>query len=62
MKIIATVTGHGAEISGIDKEVGTIEAGKKADLLIVEENPLKDLDYISNVKFVIKNGFVVVEN
>lgn len=61
MQIIVAATRHGAEICGIDKEVGTIEAGKRADMLIVEGNPLKNLECISNVKMVIKDGSVVVE-
>ncbi|MBH1942582.1 amidohydrolase family protein [Mobilitalea sibirica] len=62
MEIIVASTKHGAEICAIDKEVGTVEVGKIADLLIVEGNPLEDIGYISNVKKVIKDGFVVLEN
>lgn len=62
MQIIIAATKHGAEICDIDKEVGTIEVGKKADLLIVKGNPLVKLSCISNVITVIKDGFVVVEN
>lgn len=61
MQIIVAATKNGAEICGIDKDVGTIEIGKKADLLIVKGNPLEDIDYISNVKIVIKDGFIIKE-
>ena len=61
MQIIVASTKHGAEICSIDKEVGTVEAGKRADLLIVEGNPLEDLDSIHHVRLVIKNGVVVIE-
>ncbi|MEQ9008578.1 MAG: amidohydrolase family protein, partial [Ekhidna sp.] len=33
----------GAEALGMEKEIGTIEVGKMADLVIVEENPLANL-------------------
>jgi imidazolonepropionase-like amidohydrolase len=61
MQIIVASTKHGAEICSIEKEVGTVETGKRADLLIVEGNPLVDLDNIYNVKIVVKDGFIVVE-
>lgn len=37
-------------------DIGTIERGKFADLLIVEGDPLKDIRAIRNVKIIIKNG------
>lgn len=62
MQIIVSATKNGAEICGIDNEVGTIEVGKKADLFVVEGNPLHDINCIRNVKKVIKDGVIIVEN
>jgi len=59
MQIIVAATKHGAEICSIDKELGTVEVGKKADLLIIEGNPLEDLDCINHAKLVIKDGVIV---
>jgi len=59
MQIIVAATKHGAEICSIQNEVGTVELGKRADLLIVQGNPLVDLDCINNVRIVIKDGFIV---
>ncbi len=43
LEVIRAATLHGAEALGLDKEIGSIEPGKLADLVLVEENPLQDL-------------------
>jgi hypothetical protein len=43
LEIIQTATLNGAEALGLDHEIGTIEAGKKADLIVISENPLANL-------------------
>ena len=40
LEVVRAATLHGAEALGIDDRVGSIEPGKLADLLVVEENPL----------------------
>jgi imidazolonepropionase-like amidohydrolase len=62
MQIITAATKNGAEVCGISDKVGTIEAGKRADILIVKGNPLEDLQNIRNVAFVIKDGNKIVDN
>ena len=42
MEIIRSATLNGAEALGIDNETGSIEIGKSADFVIVEENPLEN--------------------
>jgi imidazolonepropionase-like amidohydrolase len=42
----------------LDKEVGTIEAGKRADLIIVDGDPLESISNIRKVKTVVANGRV----
>jgi len=41
---------------GIDKEVGTVEAGKRADLILLDANPLDDIHNIRAVRYVVANG------
>ena len=43
LEVIRSATLYGAEALGMDDEIGTIEPGKLADLVIVAENPLADL-------------------
>lgn len=43
LEIIKAATINGAEALGMEKEIGSVEVGKLADLVIVEENPLKNL-------------------
>ncbi len=40
LEVVTAATLNGAELLGLDKEVGSVKVGKKADMLIVDENPL----------------------
>jgi imidazolonepropionase-like amidohydrolase len=42
-------------------DLGTLEAGKLADIIIVDGDPIANIDTLSNVKVVIKNGEVMLE-
>ncbi len=44
---------------GWDKQIGTIEKGKFADIIAVSGNPLADITEVERVKFVMKGGVVV---
>ncbi|MDX1906364.1 MAG: amidohydrolase family protein [Bacteroidia bacterium] len=43
LEVIRAATLHGAEGLGMEQEIGTIEPGKLADMILVAENPLADL-------------------
>lgn len=43
LEVIRSATLYGAEALGMDDEIGSIEIGKKADLIIIDENPLVNL-------------------
>src|SRR5206468_6697025 len=43
LEVIRAATLKGAEALGMDKEIGTVEPGKLADLVVLEENPIENL-------------------
>jgi imidazolonepropionase-like amidohydrolase len=44
---------------GVEKEIGTIEKGKFADIIAVSGNPLADVNEMEHVRFVMKGGMVI---
>ena len=50
----------GAEVLGWSDRLGTLEAGKLADVIAVKGDPLQDLDLLSRVDFVMLGGRVVL--
>jgi imidazolonepropionase-like amidohydrolase len=59
MQAIRTATTGAAELLGWTDKMGTIEAGKWADLVAVSGDPLKDITELQRVKFVMKGGAVI---
>jgi imidazolonepropionase-like amidohydrolase len=55
---IRAATSNAADLIGRAKDVGTLEAGKYADLIAVNADPLQDVRALENVGFVMKGGVV----
>jgi imidazolonepropionase-like amidohydrolase len=62
MESLISATRTNAELFGMQDEIGTVEEGKLADLLVVEGNPLEDIAVLQNrdnLKLIMKGGRVV---
>jgi imidazolonepropionase-like amidohydrolase len=59
MQVIVASTKNAAIVSGIEDQVGTLETGKIADILVVSANPLDDLKNLSTIRIVIHNGTII---
>ena len=58
MEAIQAATIVPARVMGLDKEIGTVEAGKRADVIILDGNPLESIRNVRKVEFVITNGIM----
>ena len=56
MEALRTATWSSAEALGFGKDLGTIEAGKLADLAVIDGDPLADIHLSANVAYTMKNG------
>jgi imidazolonepropionase-like amidohydrolase len=58
LDVIEAATDHAAQVCGHGDDLGTIEAGKLADILIVDGDPIADLGALERVMIVVKGGVV----
>lgn len=56
MEVLRCATLNGAAYLGMDKEIGSLEKGKLADLIVLNANPLEDIRNSVKIKYVMKNG------
>jgi len=58
MQAIQAATVHAAELIGWPESVGAIEAGRFADIIAVDGDPLEDVGVLEDIRFVMKGGMV----
>ena len=59
IKVISALTRVGATILGQQRDIGTVEPGKLADILVVNGTPLYDITALGHVETVVKGGRVM---
>jgi imidazolonepropionase-like amidohydrolase len=62
VQVLQSATSEAAELLGMDAEVGTVEVGKKADLVIVEGDPLDLATIPERIRLVVLDGKIVRRN
>jgi Tol biopolymer transport system component/imidazolonepropionase-like amidohydrolase len=53
---LQVITMHSAEAIGLQQDVGSIENGKLADLIVLDRNPLENIKNTNSIRYVMKNG------
>jgi hypothetical protein len=56
MEALHCATSRGAWYIGMDHELGSIETGKLADLIVLDQNPLDDIKHSESVRYTMVNG------
>jgi len=56
LQAIRCATMNGASYLGMDREIGSLEQGKLADLIVLNANPLVDIRNSEKIKYVMANG------
>jgi len=53
---LKVITIFGAEAIGMQQDLGSLEAGKMADLVVLDKNPLENIRNTNSIRYVMKNG------
>jgi imidazolonepropionase-like amidohydrolase len=56
MQTLEVATMHGARFLGLQEDLGSLERGKLADLLVLNTNPLDDIRNTADIQYVMKAG------
>ena len=59
MQVVVAATRNAAQVCNLSQELGTLEPGKVADLVIVDGNPLDDLGDLGSVRMVVHHGTMI---
>ena len=56
LEVIKIASNNGATALGIENDVGTVEPGKQADIMVLSDNPMDDISNTKKIEAVINNG------
>ena len=56
MEALQAATIIGAEYIGADNDIGSLKIGKLADLIVLDKNPLENIQNTNSVKYTMVNG------
>jgi imidazolonepropionase-like amidohydrolase len=56
---LLAATRHAAELCGVGGDLGTVEVGKRADLIVVGADPLESIANLRQLRLVFKDGRIV---
>ncbi len=56
LRVLRTSTLNGARTLGLDRQIGSLEAGKLADLIVLDRDPLEDIHNTNSVRYTMVNG------
>jgi imidazolonepropionase-like amidohydrolase len=59
MDVLISATVNAADLIDMTDHLGTLEVGKRADIIAMSQSPLRDIEALLNVGFVMKDGDVV---
>jgi imidazolonepropionase-like amidohydrolase len=59
LDVIGIATRNGALFLGKERELGTLEEGKLADIVLLDANPAEDIENLKKIRAVIKAGVVI---
>ncbi len=57
-EVLGMATRNGAQALGIASEVGTVEVGKRADLVVLDADPLADIENTKRIRYVVQGGVI----
>jgi imidazolonepropionase-like amidohydrolase/Tol biopolymer transport system component len=58
MRVLNAATLSGAKYLGLDKDIGSLEPGKLADILVLDANPLENIRNTTTIRYTVANGRV----
>ena len=56
LDVLRSATLRGAEALGLAQDLGSLEAGKLADMVVLAKDPLQDIHNTNTIRYVMKNG------